>query len=250
MSIGNNIPKMQSEENPDFSATSELYANENCLKNYNADVIKKITKGIHSNHSLPNILEFGAGIGALAKEYSIQNNVKPDCIEIDPQQIKIIQQRGFTCFNNLNALTKKYDAIYTSNVLEHIKDDTHTLKELHSHLKPGGRIAIYVPAFMCLWSEMDAAVGHHRRYSRQELHQKVKASGFNVLSCYYVDSIGFFAWLYLRFKGYNPANTAATNKSLKFFDRILYPFSKLIDKLGFRYLFGKNLMLIAEKPFS
>ncbi len=249
MSI-NSGQKMQSEENPDFSATNELYANENCLKNYNTDVIKKITTAIHINSPSTAVLEFGAGIGALAKEYSAQKNVKPDCIEIDPQQIKIIQQRGFTCFNNMNALSKKYDAIYTSNVLEHIEDDIHTLKELHSHLKPGGRIAIYVPAFMCLWSEMDAAVGHHRRYSRKELRQKVSASGFNVLSCYYVDSIGFFAWLYLRFKGYNPTNTAATDKSLKLFDRILYPLSSLIDKLGCRYLFGKNLMLIAERPFS
>jgi SAM-dependent methyltransferase len=239
----------QSDNNPEFSATNELIANEQCLKNYNSDVIKKITRGF-SHAAGHAILEFGAGIGTLADEYLAQNKIKPDCIDIDPEQIKIIQNKGFNCFNSMNDITQKYDAIYTSNVLEHIENDTQTLKELYSHLKPGGRLAVYVPAFMCLWSQMDELVGHFRRYTRQELNQKVKAAGFNLLSCHYSDSIGFFAWLYLRLIGYNPgdANSSTPNKSLKFFDRVLYPLSRTLDRMGLRYLFGKNLLLIAEKP--
>lgn len=246
---------LQTDTHSDFSATAELLANERCLKNYNADIVKKITKGFLQPSSATSkkqvipatTLEFGAGTGALATEYLSQNNIKPDCIEIDKEQIKIIKDRGFTCFDTINNLQTQYDAIYTSNVLEHIEDDVKTLRELRNCLKINGRLAIYVPAFMCLWSEMDTEVGHYRRYTRSELRKKVEAAGYNVLSCYYVDSVGFFAWLYMRFKGYKPNQKKSLDRSLKFFDLFLYPVSRMLDILGLRYLFGKNVLLIAEK---
>jgi SAM-dependent methyltransferase len=244
----------QTSTNLDFSATAELYANERCLKNYCADIIKKITKGLSRSISLQKqnsnleILEFGAGIGTLATEYAAKNGLKPDCVEIDPTQAQIIKDRGYRCFSDLSELQKKYDAIYTSNVLEHIEDDSGSIKRLYGCLKPGGGIAIYVPAFMCLWSQMDELVGHYRRYSRDELCQKVSLAGFQILTCHYVDSIGFFAWLYLRYKGYKAGDAAGSDTSLKFFDKVLYPFSHVIDLLGCRYLFGKSLLLIAQKP--
>lgn len=242
----------QTDTHSDFSATAELLANETYLKNYNADIIKKISSGFmqtlgKDNYSSATVLEFGAGTGALAAEYYFQNQVKPDCIEIDKNQIQIIKNKGFTCFSQIEELQKKYDAIYTSNVLEHIEDDVQTLKTLHSHLKVGGSIAIYVPAFMCIWTKMDEMVGHYRRYSRKELCQKVSAAGFKITSCHYADSVGFFAWLYLRFSGYKGGASETPTKSLKFFDKYLYPISQFLDWLGCRYFFGKNVLLMAEK---
>jgi SAM-dependent methyltransferase len=256
--MANQAFNKQNETKVDFSGTSELFAIEKNLKNYNRDIIKKITQGFlkatwfssKKTFNSEDILEFGAGIGALAVEYASQNGIKPDCIEIDPVQENFLKERGLVCFNSLADLPKKYDAIYTSNVLEHIEYDTDVIKELFHQLKPGGSLAIYVPAFMCLWSEMDELVGHYRRYSKNELRKKVSAAGFKVLSLYYVDSIGFLAWLYLRIKGYKRNDTTVSDKNLKFFDKILYPMSQFLDLCGCRYLFGKSLLLVAIKPIS
>lgn len=253
--MSDHVTRKQTYLDVDFSATNELFSNERCLKNYNTDIVKKITKGFLSSYialhkkinSFAEILEFGAGIGSLAVEYALQSGIKPDCIEIDPKQTKIINERGFKCFSTIGELQKKYDAIYSSNVLEHIEDDAKVIKEFYESLKPGGCIAIYVPAHMCLWSQMDESVGHYRRYSKKELLEKVYSSGFKILSCHYVDSIGFFASFYFILKGYKAGNNTSLDKGLKIFDTFLYPLSRILDWLGCRYLFGKNLLLIAEK---
>jgi len=244
----------QTEINVEFSANEELFLIERCLKNYCTDLIKKITKGFTKSNkkidSVSSVLEFGAGVGALAVAYAAQNGIKPDCIEIDPAQAQFIRERGFSCFEKMSHLQKKYDAIYTSNVLEHIKDDTASLMELYDLLKPGGSIAIFVPAFMSLWSQMDELVGHYRRYSKTELCQKVSSAGFNISYCYYADSVGYIAWLYLRLRGYKKGNAISSDNSLIFFDKVLYPISRFFDLLGLRYFFGKSLFLIASKPLN
>ena len=47
-------------------------------------------------------------------------------------------------------------------------------------LKPGGRLLVAVPAGMDMWSGHDVALGHVRRYERQELLDLVERHGFVV----------------------------------------------------------------------
>ena len=68
-----------------------------------------------------------------------------------------------------------------------------------------------------------------------------------LLNYRYVDSIGFFAWLSLRLKGYGDNNKLGSGNSLKIYDKVVYPISAVLDWLGFKYLFGKNLLVIAQK---
>ena len=100
---------------------------------------------------------------------------------------------------------------------------------------------------MCLYNQLDSSVGHYRRYEKDELVKKLLEANFNIKECYYVDSIGFFAWLSLRLKGYSDNNKLGSNNNLKIYDKCIYPFSALLDKLGLKYLFGKNLLVIAQK---
>jgi predicted SAM-dependent methyltransferase len=58
--------------------------------------------------------------------------------------------------------------IYSSNVLEHIEDDSRALNEMFAKLQINGKLAIYVPAFMFLFSDLDIKAGHFRRYSKKE----------------------------------------------------------------------------------
>ena len=97
--------------------------------------------------------------------------------------------RNFICYKNLEEINKTYDVVYTSNVLEHIEDDVSTLKQLHSKIKVNGLLAIYVPAFMCLYNQLDSSVGHYRRYEKDELVKKLLEANFNIKECMMVDKL-------------------------------------------------------------
>jgi SAM-dependent methyltransferase len=234
---------LQSKPHPSYSGVSELWFAEVNLKNYNIDLVKKLSRYCSKDST---VMEFGAGIGTLAEIMVSITKIKPDCLEIDPDLKKIILERGFNCFSGLDATDKKYDLIYTSNVLEHIKEDLDALIDIKKKLNPLGILAIYVPAFELLYSHTDAAIGHYRRYSRRELMQKLLIAGYEIEHCYYADSIGFFAWLYHKIKGRN-SDEKLDGESMRIYDKYIFPISKFLDLIGFRFLFGKNLLVYARK---
>jgi len=240
----NGVPmkNAQSISNVEYAGGDELWALEKYLVNYNQSLILKLTK---NQKKTRDVLEFGAGIGTLAVLWEKATGIKPECLEIDPKQQSIIRERGFNCHDTIGAIKKTFDVIYTSNVLEHIDDDISALKQLHSKLKAGGVLIIYVPAFKMLYSEFDEKIGHYRRYERRSLLKKLNQSGFVVDSSCYSDSIGFFAWLYLKIKGYSKKGSSAD--SMKFYDKFIFPLSEIFDDLGFKYLFGKNILVYAKK---
>lgn len=108
-----------------------------------------------------------------------------------------------------------------------------------------GGLGIFVPANNLLYSQIDTKLGHFRRYSRKDLISKVSQAGFQIELCVYVDSIGFFAWLFLKIfrLGINDSGSLL----LPVYDKIFWPLSKTLDRMGFRFLFGKNLLLLANK---
>lgn len=189
-------------------------------------------------------LDFGAGIGTFADRLR-KRGIHVDCIEPDAEQRHVIESRGLSADASIGPNhAARYDRVYTLNVLEHIEDDVAALKALYTAIKPGGRLLIFVPAFQALYSSFDAAVGHVRRYHREELRSRVESAGFTCLSLRYVDSIGFFAWLAMKTLGRDSGTL--NPKAVKFYDRWIFPLSLFSDRLLNRW-FGKNLLLVAEK---
>lgn len=243
-------PKMQTSANVQYSGHAELSATEAGLIGYSTDIVRKLARTMKIKSRFRTdikILEFGAGSGFLADIWEKETGSKPDCCEIDPKLVLAIQDRGFSCVTSLDQLSHKYQGIYTSNVLEHIENDSLALKDLYNCLEPGGAIGIYVPAFPFLFSEMDELVGHFRRYRRSELISKVEAAGFTLESCTYSDFVGYFASIFLKLVGFKRRANLGSVKSLNFYDVWIYPISRALDALGFRYLAGKNLILVARK---
>ena len=228
-----------------YNLSSELWVTEKNLPLYNREVLKNVTK--YFIPSKMNVLEFGAGIGVIACLFRDKYHISPDCIEIDPELAKILQDRKFSVYESVDVLQEKYDYIYTSNVLEHIEDDGLALDELYSVTSPGGYLAILVPAFMCLYSDLDLHAGHYRRYSKSELIEKIQGSNFKIIEVHYFDSIGFFASYFARFLGYSKGVNLGKDSNLKFYDDYLLPLSKFFDRLGANKIFGKNLVVVAQK---
>lgn len=235
---------VQTEKNAIYAGAAELWANEANLPRYNLDIVRKLSKLAPLN---ARVLEFGAGIGSLAQILAKQKGIKPICLEIDPNLKNIIQERGFECHSSLEDIEGQFDLIYSSNVLEHIDDDQKALEQLYQKLKPGGVLALYLPAFQCLYSDFDAAIGHYRRYGKAELMNKLKNSNFVIEKCEYADSIGFFAWLTTKTKKHNQNPNKNNDVQLRFYDHYIFPLSNFMDSIGMKYLFGKNLLAIARK---
>lgn len=229
--------------NVSYAGANELWVGEQYLTKYNTDLVSLFTVALSKS---PDVLEFGAGIGTLARIWRDKNGSKPECLEIDPVLRSEIISRGFTCYDSISSVEKKFSGIYTSNVLEHIEDDVDVMKMLHNLLRDQCNIAIYVPAFMCLYSDLDAYVGHYRRYSKVELCEKLRKANFSIVSCEYVDSIGFFAWAYTKIKR-KSSKKLGGERQLLFYDRYLYPLSRFLDYIGFKYFFGKNIFVVAKK---
>jgi len=66
------------------------------------------------------------------------------------------------------------------DVVEHIEDVDSLLGEVRRVLRPGGLIAVTVPAIPWLWSSEDVYAGHYRRYTVRSLRQTLRRCGFEV----------------------------------------------------------------------
>ena len=82
-----------------------------------------------------------------------------------------------------------FDVVITSEVLEHIQDDVAAIAEMVRVLKPGGRFAATVPAYLpevVNWKLSDeyhapkSPGGHVRIYSKTELRAKLRSAGLDV----------------------------------------------------------------------
>ena len=116
------------------------------LKNYNKHIVKLFLNQIQKNDKV-TIADFGAGIGTLAKIIRDNTNISPICVEVDEVNKTYLNDRSFKTVNSLDNINNKFDYIFSSNVLEYIKDDEKILKILYKSLKKEGKLFLYLPAF-------------------------------------------------------------------------------------------------------
>ena len=228
-----------------YTGKEELDNSSKFLKNYNSEVVKIFFNHFKSKGN--KILDFGAGIGTLSTLYEKMSGVKPICIEIDLENRKYLKSKGFIVFKSILNSKNNFDAVFSSNVLEHIEDDQETLNDIYKKLNKDGLLFLFLPAFEILYSDMDKKVGHFRRYSIYDIKKKLKKAKFQVVYCCYLDSLGFFASFVMKIIGYDEKKGIGSPKSLKFYDRYIIPISFFLDKIGLKFLFGKNLILLAKK---
>ena len=154
-------------------------------------------------HLGPHTVEVGAGLGTFAQRLlEVPSTERLTLFEPDPGLASALSERFAgrapvsvrpTVFEP-DALEAPADAIVLVNVLEHIADDAGFARAAFSALRPGGALAIFVPALPFLFGSLDRAFDHHRRYTRASMRELLVDQGFEVRRLRYMNLPGVLSW--------------------------------------------------------
>jgi SAM-dependent methyltransferase len=201
-----------------------------------------------------NVLEVGAGQGAITHHLL---NCKPrrlTACEPDPEFVAVLRERLGTAVEivqgglaDVPAAAGPFDVIVYVDVLEHIRHDRDEVRRAAARLGPGGLLILGGPAHAWLYSRFDAAIGHCRRYNRRSVEALVEASGLLRLEQFrYFDSVGMVLSLGNR---YLIRRDIPSQGQIRFWNNVILPVSRSLDPvLGYRV--GKSFVAIARQSFS
>lgn len=128
------------------------------------------------------VLDLGAGAGNMAHHLAHYGQVIG--LEYNPRPIPVAQLRGLEVLRGSGTeipfAEDTFDLVALLDTVEHIPDELAVLAECQRVLKPGGKLIVTVPAFMWLWSYNDEINDHQRRYTTDDLAEKLRLSGLRV----------------------------------------------------------------------
>lgn len=212
-------------------------------KNYNNYLVKLITQSINDSHVKKNVVDFGAGDGYFTS--AVTKELKNQVISIEPadNMEKYYAQPPLKSLKEVSSGSVNF--IYSLNVLEHIENDKDIINEFYRVLEPNGGILLYLPAFPCLYSSMDKLVGHYRRYTKKDVARLFDTALWKVEKVEYADFAGWFVSLLFKYIGNKSGEVSP--KALKFYDKIIFPISLLLDKITKGKILGKNIIIKVKK---
>jgi len=201
------------------------------------------------------VLEAGSGIGNLTEFFLDRERLA--CLDADPFYVERLRQR-YGHLSNLSFhgrdLTElehcsdirqeRLDTIVCINVLEHIQDDAKVLQNFFQLLRPGGNALLLVPADPRLYTGVDKALGHFRRYTRQELIAKLAAAGFEVVASKDFNRLGSLGWFV---SGKLLGRTTLTAGQMKAYEWLL-PVAKLMEWIT--VLPPLSIIAVGRKPLA
>ncbi|NQU09263.1 class I SAM-dependent methyltransferase [bacterium] len=200
-----------------------------------------------------DVLEVGAGLGSNTRWLRTGQQRRWVCLEPDSQLAGRLQTglAGPPAIPSCELLAgtladvpadQQFDAILYLDVLEHIADDTGELQQAARRLRPGGRLIVLGPAHQFLFSPMDAAIGHHRRYTKKMLLAAAPPE-LQPRRAIYLDSCGLLLSLGNRLL---LRRQYPTWRQFIVWDRFVVRLSKVLDPLLGRAV-GKSVLVVWEK---
>ena len=204
------------------------------------------------------VLEVGAGIGnnvraMLHKDRIIATDADPEYVRllqglfggrkgVEVRLWDVTQGGGEDTGSGRGGAIPPVDSILCSNVLEHIEDDHAALRNMHTALKPEGRLVLVVPAGRWLYGSLDKVLGHCRRYTESAMTGQLRAAGFQVEKVFSMNKPGVLGWW---LNGKVLRKKTLGKLQMKLFN-VLVPVFKLVDPL--LPWTGLSLVVVARKP--
>jgi 2-polyprenyl-3-methyl-5-hydroxy-6-metoxy-1,4-benzoquinol methylase len=135
------------------------------------------------------------------------------------------------------------DTVVLLDVLEHIEDDVALLTRLGARLGPGGHLILKVPAMPSLYSPMDEAIGHWRRYDRNSLTKVISRAGLEVVRVWSFNTAAVPGWWW---NGRVRKLRSPPEGQVALYNRLV-PVLRPLDRLT-RLFCGVSLIAVARRP--
>ena len=149
-----------------------------------------------------------------------------------------------------------FDAIIAAEILEHIPDDTAAMAEIARVLRPGGTVAITVPAWLperICWALSgeyhEVPGGHVRIFTRAELAAKLTAAGLTPTGSHHAHGLhSAYWWLKCAVGVHDDAHPAVrAYHRLLVWDIMSKPALTRLSEAALNPLIGKSLVIYARK---
>jgi SAM-dependent methyltransferase len=143
----------------------------------------------------PRILDVGCGPGFLSNMLATRLGETYGCDSSPDALSYAARYPGFRALSNDALLARtdlrsSFDLLCFFDVIEHVESDQGFVQTFLPFLKPGGLVAISVPAFMALWGQNDVAAMHYRRYRGPQVDTLMAGLDFSPVRTTY-----FNTWL-------------------------------------------------------
>jgi 2-polyprenyl-3-methyl-5-hydroxy-6-metoxy-1,4-benzoquinol methylase len=200
------------------------------------------------------ILEVGCGIGTYTTELAVGSR-KITAIDMERAFVEEAARRlaqhpnvRLICGDATAADTPKshdeaFDTVILLDVLEHIEDDVTLLARLGARLGLGGHLILKVPAMPSLYSPMDEAIGHRRRYDKTSLTQVISGCGLEVVRIWSFNAAAVPAWWW---NGRVLKRRSPPQEQVALYNRLV-PALRPLDRLA-RLFCGVSLFAVARQP--
>lgn len=205
------------------------------------------------------ILDVGCSSGQLLRD--LQNLGFTNLTGIDVSDVGVEQAKraGFRCLvmdgQEPDFNTESFDIIIASDSLEHMEDDKKALKNWGHLLKPGGKVIVFVPAFMSLWSGHDVINHHYRRYTVRELKEKAELADLRIQKSGYWNFTLFFPiYTWRKIKNIFSSGEANPKDDLQNNGNLVNTFLKGVMTVEntlsrfVRFPVGVSAFVVAQKP--
>jgi len=199
------------------------------------------------------VLEVGCGMGNFSdhlrdRDLVVGIDVDENCVERWKERFSNRAHYSGFLLNAENpefCQLKRYepDSVVCLNVLEHIDRHDLVLKHMWNVLPAGGRVVLMVPAFESLYGEIDARLGHYRRYTRRSLSAVAEGAGFRLRRLRYMNVVGFFGW-WANAKIFKRSEQSA--EQIAFFDSYVVPIQSRLES-WISPPFGQSIIATLEK---
>lgn len=152
---------------------------------HRADVVADLL----SRLGVTALWEIGAGNGNMAVPLTASGL---EVVAVEPLRsgAEVTARQGVTSIcatlEELSLPGASLPAVGMFDVLEHLSAAMGLVREVHRVLEPDGVLIVTVPAGSWLWSDLDVALGHFRRYRKQTLLREVVPIGFRPLVVEYL----------------------------------------------------------------
>lgn len=133
------------------------------------------------------VLDAGAGSGTFSNRLSARG-FDVTSTDVTDEALEVLRGRVSGTVARADATSlpfgdASFDAVVLAEVLEHVENDGAALSEAARVLRLGGILGITVPRNPAWFSQSDRWAGHVRRYTREQLESRVRAAGFEILTC-------------------------------------------------------------------